>query len=334
MWRDDPLFVGPYRMGHLRGPDKLWTERLLGTSLEGLYYGHRLTGDTTYLDAFKQMIDTAYRHITGDAAALAAINPGVGPFPPQSCFIHSALQHSEGDATDPWCSTWMSELTIDPLLQYQAQTADPRVDEIFVRLVRFLRDVGSQYMTGDVLDDRFLVPEACYDAKASDVRRLVPIYGSGLTEDGTRKNFGASDDNEHCTDATALTAAGIRALVRQGKFAAAPASPSLAPFKTEGASFLAMHNEFAACASTTFADDSRLHRDPAAWTSAALAAGVADPATFIANNLIGYPKFPTSPQRKLSWWFNMSMLQFGMLADAGVKLQALNPGQVQPATCP
>jgi hypothetical protein len=334
MWRDDTLFVGPYRMGHLRGPDKLWTERLLGTSLEGLYYGHRLTGDTSYLAALKQMIDTAYLHITGDAAALAMINPGVGPFPPQSCFIHSALQHSEGVATDPWCSTWMSELTIDALLQYQAQTGDVRVDEIFVRLVRFLRDVGSQYMTADVLDDHFLAPKACYDPKASDVRRLVPIYGSGLTVDGTRKNFGASDDNEHCTDATALTAAGIRALVRQGKLAAAPTGTSLAPFKTEGDSFLALHQEFAACARTTFADDSRPRRDPAAWTSAELAAGAADPATFIADNLIGYPKFPTSPQRKLSWWFNMSMLQYGLLADAGVKLQTVTPGQVEPATCP
>jgi hypothetical protein len=334
MWRDDTLFVGPYRMGHLRGPDKLWTERLLGTSLEGLYYGHRLTGDTTYLAAFKEMIDTAYRHITGDAATLAMINPGVGPFPPQSCFIHSALQHAEGDTTDPWCSTWMSELTIDSLLQYQAQTGDVRVDEIFVRLVRFLRDVGSQYMTGDVLDDRFLAPKACYDPKASDLRRLVPIYGSGLTEDGTRKNFGASDDNEHCTDATALTAAGIRALVRQGKFATAPAGASLGPFKTEGESFVALHHEFGACARATFADDSRPRRDPAAWTSAELAGGLADPATFIADNLIGYPKYPTSPQRKLSWWFNMSMLQFGLLADAGVKVPALSPGQVQPATCP
>ena len=333
MWRDDTLFVGPYRMGHLRGPDKLWTERLLGTSLEALYYGQRLTGDTTYLTAFKQMLDTAYLHITGDAAALATLNPGVGPFPPQSCFIHSAEQHAEGDATDPWCSIWMSELTIDALLQYQAQTGDVRVDEIFVRLVRFLRDVGSQYMTGDVLDDHFLAPKACYDPKAADLRRLVPLYGSGLTAAGTRANFGASDDNEHCTDATALTAAGIRALVRQGKFATVPAG-GLAPFKTEGDSFVALHHEFAACARATFAEDSRPRRDPAAWTSAELAAGVADPATFIADNLIGYPKYPTSPQRKLSWWFNMSMLQLGLLADAGVTLQTVTPGQVQPASCP
>jgi hypothetical protein len=335
MWRDDVQFVGPYRMGHLRAPDHLWTERLLGTSLEGLYYGHRLTGDAQYLAAFKQMLDTAYRHITGDATALAAINPGVGPFPPQSCFIHSAEQQAEGNATDPWCSIWMSELTIATLLQFQEQTGDPRVDEIFIRLVRYLRDVGSQYLTSDVQDDKFLAPKTCYVATAGDnTRRLVPLYGSGLDAAGVRQNFGASDDDEHCADATALTAAGLRALVRQGKFTTTPAGTSLAPFKSEGESFLALHHELAACARATFAADSRPHRDPAAWTSADLAGGVADPPTFIANNLIGYPKYPTSPQRKLSWWFNTSMLQFGLLADAGVELATLTPGHVQPPTCP
>jgi hypothetical protein len=331
MWRDDVQFVGPYRMGHVRGTDKLWTERLLGTSLEGLYYGHRLTGDAQFLAAFREMLDTASRHITGDAAALAAINPGVGPFPPQSCFIHSAEQQAEGAATDPWCSIWMSELTIDSLLQYQAQTGDARVDEIFVRLVRFLRDVGSQYLTGDVEGDTFLHPKSCYVAGAgATARRLVPLYGSGLAASGVRQNFGQPDDYEHCTDATALTAAGIRALVRQGKFAASP----VPPFASEGESFVALHHEFAACARATFDADSRPRRDPAAWTSAQLAAGLADPTTFIADNLIGYPKNPTSPQRKLSWWFNMSMLQFGLLADAGVKIPALLPGKVQPASCP
>jgi hypothetical protein len=332
MWLADTAFVGPYRVGHLRAADHLWTERLLGTSLEGLYYGHRLTGEAQYLTAFREMIDTATKHITGDAAALAAINPGVGPFPPQSCFIHSAAQQAEGDGADPWCSTWMSELTIDSLLQYQAQTNDPRVDEIFVRLVRFLRDVGSQYITSDVQDDTFLHPRACYGAKASGgLRRLAPLYGSGLDATGARHNFGQPDDTEHCADATALTAAGIRALVRQGKFAAAAA---LGPFTTEGESFVALHHEMAACARATFDGDTRLRRDPASWTSAQLASGVADPATFIADNLIGYPKYPTSPQRKLSWWFNSSMLQFGLLSDAGIKVPALTPGRVQPATCP
>jgi hypothetical protein len=113
-----------------------------------------------------------------------------------------------------------------------------------------------------------------------------------------------------------------------------PASPSLAPFKSEGESFVALHHELAACARATFAADSRPRRDPAAWKSADLAGGVADPAKFIADNLIGYPKYPTSPQRKLSWWFNTSMLQFGLLADAGIDLPSLTPGRVQPATCP
>jgi hypothetical protein len=41
----------------------------------------------------------------------------------------------------------MSELLVDALLQYQEQTGDARVDEIFVRLGRFLRDVGTSYFT-------------------------------------------------------------------------------------------------------------------------------------------------------------------------------------------
>jgi hypothetical protein len=41
-----------------------------------------------------------------------------------------------------------------------------------------------------------------------------------------------------------------------------------------------------------------------------------------------------SPQRKLSWWFNMSMLQYGALAEAGIAVPALQPGVIQPARCP
>ncbi|HXI56743.1 MAG TPA: hypothetical protein VNO55_11830 [Polyangia bacterium] len=330
MWLSDTLFVAPYRAGHIRGADKLWTERLLGTSLEGLYYGHRLTGDASFLQAFKEMFETAYRHITGDAATLASINPGVGPFPAQSCFIHSSLQHGEGNADQPWCSTWMSDLLVDPLLQYQNQTGDARVDEIFVRLVRYLRDVGSQYMRGDVEGDSFLQPKSCYDPSFGvDTRRLVPLYGSGLDAAGVRQNYGQYDDFQHCSDATALTSAGIRALVRQGKFNSTP----VGPFATEGDSFLALHHEFAACARQTFQYDSRPRRDPAVWSSADLAGGAANPAGFIATNLIGYPRYPSAPQRMLSWWFNSSMLQFGLLADAGVKIPALQPGRIQPAGC-
>jgi hypothetical protein len=35
LWLNDATFVVPYAAGHIRAKDKLWTERLLGTSLEG-----------------------------------------------------------------------------------------------------------------------------------------------------------------------------------------------------------------------------------------------------------------------------------------------------------
>jgi hypothetical protein len=66
------------------------------------------------------------------------------------------------------------------------------------------------------------------------------------------------------------------------------------------------------------------------WTSSQLAPGLGDPATFIRQNKIGWPIGNLSPQRKLSWWFNMSMLQFGLLNDAGITVPVLTPGVIQP----
>ncbi|PYR75968.1 MAG: hypothetical protein DMF87_19165 [Acidobacteria bacterium] len=329
MWFHEPGFVKPYRAGHIGAPNSLWTERLLGTSFEGLYYGHRLTGDAKYLNAFYQMFETGYRHITGDAAALAQINPGIPiPFPPQNCFIHTILQHAEGnDGNDPWCSIWMSELMIDALVHYEDQTGDTRADEVFVRLARYLRDVGSSYFGYGPVDDTFLHPSIPYDpADGENTRRLVPLYGSGLGPDLVRRNFGEYDDIQHCTDATALTAVALRALKRQGTYDLNP----IGPFASEGESFLAMHHEFAACAKQTFGDEWRPRRDPREWTSSQLAPGLGDPATFIRQNKIGWPIGNLSPQRKLSWWFNMSMLQFGLLNDAGITVPVLTPGIIQP----
>jgi hypothetical protein len=328
MWYADPSFVVPYRAGHTRGPDKLWTERLLGTSFEGLYYGHRLTGDPKYLFAFGELFETAYRHITGDAATLAEINPGIPvSFPPQNCFIHTAEQHAEGNAAAPWCSSWMSELIIDALLRYEEQTGDARPGEVFVRLARFLRDVGSSYFRGNPLDDYFLQPSIPYDpTDIENPRLLVPLYGSGLGPDLVRRNYGDYNDFEHCTDATALTAAALRALKAQGGYDQNP----IGPFASEGASFLQLHHEFAACAAATFAYQTRTRRDPRVWSSADLAPGLADPPTFIRDNKIGYPVHNIAPQRKLSWWFNMSMLQFGLLTEAGITVPALMPGFIQP----
>ncbi len=328
LWLSDPDFATPYAAGHIRGKDKLWTERLLGTSLEGLYYGAFLTGDVKYLTQFSKMFETAYRHITGDAAALAVINPGIAKaFPPQNCFIHTAEQQSEGNADQPWCSTWMSELTIDALLHYQDLTGDDRVDEVFIRLARYLLDVGSSFMKGDILRDTFLAPSVCDSVSDGEDRRmLVPLYGSGIGADGKRQWFGEYDDFEHCSDATALTAAALRALKHQGSYD----KNAVGPFKSEGASFLQLHHEFASCASRTFDSQTRARRDPSAWTSKDLAAGVSDPAGFIKTNKIGYPKYNLAPMRKYSWWFNVSMLQFGLLSEAGIEVPSLTPGAIQP----
>ena len=328
MWATDPFFAVPYRAGHIRGPDRLWTERLLGTSLEGLYYGHRLTGDKKYLSAFGEMFETAYKHISGNAAALNQINPGIAvPFPPQNCFIHTAEQHDEGNPDQPWCSIWMSELTIDVLLRYQEQTGDTRPDEMFVRLARFLRDVGSSYFNGNPVDDYFMRPSIRYNAAdGDDARRLVPLYGSGLGPSLARQNFGDYDDFEHCSDATALTAVALRALKAQGGYDKNP----IGPFVSEGASILQLHHELASCASRTFVEQTRSRRDPRVWRSADLAAGLANPAKFIQDNRIGFPVHNLAPQRKFSWWFNMSMLQFGLLTEAGIQVPVLTPGVIQP----
>ena len=327
LWDRDPELVVPYRDGRIRGPDTLWTERLLGVSMEGEYFGYLLTDDTAKLDGFRKLLDTAYRHITGDAATLAAINPGTPAFPPQNCFVHTAEQHSEGNADQPWCSGWMSELLIPTLLAYQRQTDDPRVDDVFVRLTRFLRDTGSAYLTGDVQDDTFLRPSVAYDAADGDnARMLVPLYGAGLGADGTRQNFGEFDDQQHCLDATALVAAGLRGLRREHSFDDNP----VGPFASEGQSFIALEQELASCAQRVFADQTRTMRDPHSWTSDALAAGLPDPAGFIAENKIGFPSHNNAPERRLSWWFNSGLLDFALLHDAGVTLDAVRPGAVQP----
>lgn len=326
LWRDDPTFVAPYRDGHVRSIDALWTERLLGTSLEGLVYGHALTGDASFFTAAEEMVDTAYLHVTGDAAALAVINPG-NDFPPQNCFIHNAAQHAEGAADEPWCSIWMSELTIDALLRWQELTGDERVDEIFIRLARYLRDTGSAYFAGDVLADSFLAPSVCQDGE----RLLVPLYGSGIDGAGVRRTYGDYSDFEHCADATALTAAALRGLARQGRL---EGGDPVGPFANETASFVGLHMELAACALRAFEDNVRPRRDPSVWTSDELAAGVGDPAAFIAANRIGWPVHNIAPQRKLSWWFNMSMLQFALLAETGLSLPDLETPDLEPAGCP
>jgi hypothetical protein len=329
LWLDDSRFVAPYRAGHTRGREKQWTERLLGTSLEAMLYGARLTGDRKYLVAFRELFETAYRHVTGDRDALEKINPGVS-FPPQGCFIHTAAQHGEGEDHQPWCSGWMTELLVDPLLRWQEQTGDARVDEIFVRLVRQLRDVGATYFRGGGLGDSFLQPSFCDDpTDGNDRRMLTPTYGGGLNADGKRWLEGQYDDYLHCADATALTAAAIRALKRQGNFDRHP----IGPFKSEGESFVQLHHELLFCAATAFRQHTRPDRAPAHWTANDLAGGLKNPTKFILDNKIGFTTHTNSPQRRLSWWFNTSMEQFALLSEAGVEIRALLNGRVPGPPC-
>ncbi len=327
MWATDELFVAPYRAGHLRAPDHLWTERLLATSIEDLHDGHLLTGDPAYLDAVRDLVATAYRHITGDAAALAALNPGTPAFPPQDCFIHTAEQAAEGNADEPFCSGWMPALLVAPLLAYQAQTGDTRVDEILVRLTRYLRDTGTSYLDRDILHDTFLHPSVGYDpSDGPDRRILVPLYGAGIGVDGRRQDQGEYDDQQHCLDAMALVAAGMRALGR----GTVPDAGPVGPFATEADSFRALFEELAICAQLVLEDQTRPRRDPATWTSEALADGVGDPAGFIEEQHIGWPVHNVLPRRKLSWWFNPGLEVFGLLRSAGIEMPAIEGGQVEP----
>jgi hypothetical protein len=329
-WLSDEIIVADYAAGKLRGVEQLWTERLLGTALEGLYYGHRLTGDAKYLAMFRRMLDTAYRHVTGDAAELAKINPGVN-FPPQNCFVHNAAQHAEAGPEVPWCSGWMVELLLDPLLRYQEQTQDPRVDEILIRLTRFLRDVGSAYFHGSIGDDTFLAPNVCDTAAdESDRRMLTPLYGAGIDAHGKRVSSGDDDDIQHCVDASSLVAAGLRALRRQGTFDSHP----VGPFKSEGESFVQLHQELAACAVRVFADSYRPKRAPSAWGPDELAEGLRDPKHFLLEKRIGFPLYVNNPGRRLSWWFNSSLESWGLLEDARVVEERLAPGRIKGKGCP
>jgi hypothetical protein len=291
------------------------------------------------------VLDTAYKHITttnqSELDAITMLGGDDYPaFPPQNCFIHNALQHSEGNATDPWCSGWMTELLVDSLLQWREQSGDNRVDEIFIRLSRFMRDVGTAYFYGNPFYGTFLAPTQCFDPQnTEDPRMITPAYGAGKYMDGQIGNFSDWDDFEHCADTTALTASAALALKRQGTY---DQGGPLGPFATEGEAAAALHEEFAFCARLIFTQESRPLRDPRVWKSSDLEPGYQDgdiakqQAWLVdpAKRRIGYPKNQISPQRKLSWWFNMSLLQFGLLESAGIQVPSITAGHVNPANCP
>ncbi len=336
MWHDDPLFVVPYRNGTTRGVDKLWTERLLAASLEGQVYGFMLTGERRFLESARALVATALKHITTtDAAELRAITKT--EFPPQSCFVHNALQQAEGNADEPWCSSWMAELVVDPLMRYREVTGDARVDEVFVRLARSMRDAGTMYFKDNPLGDAFLSPSRPF-VMDDEPRLLAPLYGYGITKEGRRKPSGEWSDFEHCPDATAVTAAALLALRRSGQYDKPPVPASaayrvdLSRFATEGESILALHHELAFCAKETLARARRPGRDPDRVApdvlAKAAAAGAGADAVLDAQK-IGWPVDGVVPMRKLSWWFNTSISELAWLAEAKVAVPELRPGTVR-----
>jgi hypothetical protein len=128
---------------------------------------------------------------------------------------------------------------------------------------------------------------------------------------------------------TAVTAAGLRALRRRGGFDANP----VGPFRSEGESFVQLHQELSSCARRVLQEQTRPKRNPAAWTERELEPGLADPARFIRENKIGFPSHALSPQRRVSWWFNSALEQFVLLDEAGVRIDELRPGRIPGPPC-
>lgn len=333
MWADDPQFVRPYVAGAARADDKLWTERLLAASIEGGTYGWLLAGNPRYLETARGLVKTALNHITtSDPAALRAITKT--GFPPQSCFIHSALQQDEGNADVPWCSSWMSELLLDPLLRFEEVSGDASVDEVFVRLARSMRDAGTLYFHNNpIAGTSFLSPPNPMPPSSEDPTVLTPLYGYGVAGAGKRVPSGEWDDFEHCPDASAITALALKTLRKTGRGQAPPTPASssltvdLSKFASEEASIMALHRELVTCAASTLSHARRPGRDPRTASSSVLSGiyGAGDAAAqqkAAESQKVGWPVYETSPARKLSWWFNTSIAQAAWLSDAKVVMSA------------
>ena len=90
----------------------------------------------------------------------------------------------------------MPALLVAPLLAYQEQTGDPRVDEIFVRLDPLPARHRHVVLPGDILHDTFLQAVRALPTAADGENRGTssPLYGAGVNVDGSRADFGEYDD--------------------------------------------------------------------------------------------------------------------------------------------
>ena len=128
MWRDEPLFMVPYREKQAGASGKLWTERLLGTGLEGLVYGFLLTGEAESPGRSQTIIlrdrlpphhhdrpGRARRHHQEPLPAAELLRPQRGA-------ANSSKARTRG------APGWMVDLMINPLLRYQELTGDAQVN--------------------------------------------------------------------------------------------------------------------------------------------------------------------------------------------------------------
>jgi hypothetical protein len=381
-WKADTLFAVPYMapplgQGKMRGYDKVWTERLLAAAWCGTLYGFMATGNDSYLQAFLALLSTAYTHIsTQDQATLDAItvpyvyNGVTYRHPPQNAWIKNGAQAAESNAMHPHWSPWMSSLVVAPLLSYQEQSNDPRVDEIFIRLGRGMRDSGLTYKAYTTWgNDTFLAPKLEPDAPPVG-RIAVGLYGVGKfidnavtvqpTPDWYLAAFGAARtaayeaakasgfnrapdgaEDQHAPDNSALTAAAQRSLVRRPELD----EGAMTPFDTERECVEAMHHELSYVSKsfmTTFTDD-WIYTDPSrppgtyhiqSRLAVAYAGGQASIDSYIASTTVGHSKAAAHGlnSRRVSWMFNHSMYQFGLMQAANFSLPTIIRGWVEVPT--
>jgi hypothetical protein len=184
-----------------------WTERLLAHALESLVW---LSLDRRCRACLaRDLFEAAWRTSRHPTPRVKAITGHA--FAPQPCFVHASGQHEGWPPGEPFCSPWMSSLLVDPLLRYQAITGDSRVDEVFLRLGRYLRDTATTYFHGNPLGDTFFTPRRCYNKPRRDNRceRLSPPAGRPGRLTGAVTSAATGTTSDHCADVTALSAAAL-----------------------------------------------------------------------------------------------------------------------------
>ncbi|HND30799.1 MAG TPA: hypothetical protein PLA94_12400, partial [Myxococcota bacterium] len=247
LWVNDPTIVS-YRNGKVEGD--AWSEQLLGTAMEGIWYAWLATGEPKLYDAFAEIVTTMHLHATSQDLSSLGVD-----FVGQSCLVHSQEQAQEGsDPSIPWCSPWQMATLLDSLLQYRELSGDSRVDAILVAFGRFLRDGGTTYGVEEyTLCDSFLEPVSCYTEplEDEDPRILLPLYGGGMSANGKRLRMLLRDEEgymiggefSHCPEVSALMAASWLALRNHPEWDAG----AVGPFASEKDSFEAVYQELGAC---------------------------------------------------------------------------------------